>query len=412
VIASGSVEAGPPRSAAALVGFMWGAYFLNYCDRQVVFSLFPVLKNELGFTDTQLGLTGSLFLWVYAIGCPVAGLIGDRMSKRVLVTLSLLIWSLVTFLTGLAGSALVLLACRVAMGVSESLYMPSAISLTAGAHAPSQRSRAIAVLTTAQIAGTVGGGWFGGWMGEIGHWRSAFFVLGIVGIIYALPYFEFLKTLPEPIVKSPQKRSLPWLELARIPSYLFLCLAFPVFVFGLWLLYGWLPTFLHEKFSLGLSKAAFNATVFLQGANLVGLLAGGILADRVVQKQKAARFWILAASLVLTAPCLYAIAKSDSLSATRFAAIGFGLSAGFFMGNIFPASFDVVPAHARASAVGCLNFFGAAMSGFATLFGGVWKKSLGIDYLIILSSAGYIIMAAALIIGTQLFFRRDHSKVI
>jgi len=68
---------------------MWGAYFLNYCDRQVVFSFFPVLKAQLGFTDTQLGLTGSIFLWVYGIGCPIAGQIGDRFSKRVLVVLSL-----------------------------------------------------------------------------------------------------------------------------------------------------------------------------------------------------------------------------------------------------------------------------------------------------------------------------------
>ena len=71
-----------PGRAWILVGFMWVAYFFNYSDRQVVFSIFPILKSELHFTDTQLGLTGSIFLWVYSLCSPVAGRIGDRFSKR------------------------------------------------------------------------------------------------------------------------------------------------------------------------------------------------------------------------------------------------------------------------------------------------------------------------------------------
>jgi sugar phosphate permease len=89
---------------------MWVAYFLNYSDRQVVFSIFPILKSELNFTDAQLGLTGSIFLWVYALCSPIAGQIGDRFSKRVLVVTSLILWSGVTAFTGFATSAFMLLA--------------------------------------------------------------------------------------------------------------------------------------------------------------------------------------------------------------------------------------------------------------------------------------------------------------
>jgi MFS family permease len=178
-----------------LLGFMWFAYFLNYCDRQAVFAMFPSLKSDLGMTDQQLGLTGTVFLWVYALGCPVAGIIGDRVSKRILVVLSLIIWSLVTVTTGLARSGAELLWLRAAMGVSESLFMPTAIALTASAFAPALRSRTIAILTTAQIAGTVVGSWFGGWMADMGAWRTAFFALGGVGLVYAFPYFAFLRSL-------------------------------------------------------------------------------------------------------------------------------------------------------------------------------------------------------------------------
>ena len=403
--------------AAWLVGFMWFAYFLNYCDRQAVFSMFPSLKSDLGMSDQQLGLAGALFLWVYAFGCPIAGQIGDRFSKRLLVVLSLVVWSVVTVATGLAGSALVLLTLRALMGISESLFMPTAIALTANAHPPSLRSRAIAVLTTAQIAGTVGGSWFGGWMADRGQWRGAFLVLGGVGVLYALPYFLFLRTVDEKPREEPgaAKTAAPGLALPLllgVRTFLLLCVVFPVFVFGLWLLYGWLPTFLHDKFSLNQSDAAWNATLFLQATTAVGLLGGGVLADALYRRTKASRLWLMVASLVFCAPCLHALGNSDSLGGTRVAAAAFGLFSGLLMGNIFPAAFEVVPTTVRASAVGVLNFCGALMSGFAALFGGIWKQTLGIDRLLSLTAVAYLLAGIALIYGIRTVFPRDLAKHI
>lgn len=400
------------RQAALLVAFMWVAYFLNYADRQAVFAMFPALQSDLDMTDQQLGLVGAVFLWVYAFGCPIAGQLGDRFSKRVLVVLSLVVWSLVTVATGLATSAMMLLSLRAAMGISEALFMPTAVALTANAHTPERRSRAIATLTTAQIAGTVAGSWFGGWMADRGQWRSAFFVLGAVGVLYALPYFMFLRSVHESGPAGPAKTggTLAIAEFVRIRTFLLLCVVFPVFVFGLWLLYGWLPAFLHDKFALSQSDAAFNATVFLQGTTAVGLIGGGFLADIMYRRTKAARLWIMVASLLLCAPCLHALGSSDTLDNTRIAAAAFGLWSGLLMGNIFPAAFEVVPFHTRASAVGVLNFFGAIMSGFATLFGGLWKQSLGIDRLLTLTGVAYVVAGVALIAGTFLFFRSDYER--
>jgi MFS transporter, Spinster family, sphingosine-1-phosphate transporter len=395
-----------PRQALWLLAFMWGAYFLNYCDRQAIFSMFPVLRSDLGLTDTQLGLTGSIFLWVYGIGCPIAGQLGDRFSKRLLVVLSLVIWSVVVVITGFAASAVSLLTLRGAMGIAECLFMPAAIALTAGAFPPAGRSRAIAALTTAQIAGVVGGGWFGGWMAQHGRWREAFFLLGAVGVLYAAPYFLFLRGAKEGAQeeKTQGAGGLAVAELFRTPIFLLLCAVFSIFVFGLWLLYSWLPDFLHEKFALNLTDAAFNATAYLQGATFVGILAGGFLADWLFQFSKAARLWLLVASLAFCAPCLHAIGGGGSLVATRLAAAGFGLSAGLLMGNIFPASFEIVSLNARASAVGLLNFFGAAVSGCATLFGGIWKKTVGMERLLTGTALAYFAAALLLILGVHLLF--------
>ncbi len=401
------------KRAALLVAFMWVAYFLNYCDRQAVFSMTGSLKTDLKMTDTQIGLVGAIFLWVYAFGCPIAGQIGDRLSKRLLVVLSLVIWSLVTVATGFAGTAVMMLGLRAAMGVSESLFMPTAVALTANAHTPDRRSRAIAALTTAQIAGTVAGSWFGGWMADRGEWRAAFFILGAVGVLYAVPYFLFLRTVdedPAGVVKT-SGRSFAVSVLTKIPTFILLCLVFPIFVFGLWLLYGWLPTFLREKFELTQTDAAFNATVYLQATTAVGLLGGGMLADALYRRTKASRLWLMTASLIFCAPCLHYLGSSDTLMATRLAAAGFGLFSGLLMGNIFPAAFEVVPADTRASAVGILNFFGAIMSGFAALFGGLWKASLGIDRLLSITALAYVAAGLALVFGIKVLFPRDHENI-
>jgi predicted MFS family arabinose efflux permease len=404
-----------PRQAALLVVFMWVAYFLNYADRQAAFSMFPALKADLDMSDQQLGLVGAVFLWVYAFGCPIAGQIGDRVSKRSLVVVSLVLWSAVTIATGFAGSAIMLLVLRGVMGISEALFMPTAIALTANAHAPQRRSRAIAILTTAQIAGTVAGSWFGGWMATRGQWRGAFFVLGAVGVLYALPYFLFLRGMRESgssdEVKITSGKTLAFPVLIRIRTFLILCVVFPVFVFGLWLLYGWLPTFLHDKFALNQSDAAFNASLFLQGTTAIGLLGGGVIADALYRRTKASRLWLMTASLLLCAPCLHALGSSDTLNATRFAAASFGLFSGLLMGNIFPAAFEVVPADTRASAVGILNFFGGIMSGFATLFGGLWKQSLGIDRLLTMTGVAYVLAGLALILGIKKLFPRDYAAI-
>jgi sugar phosphate permease len=184
-----------------------------------------------------------------------------------------------------------------------------------------------------------------------------------------------------------------------------------VFVFGIWLLYGWLPAFLHDKFDLNQADAAFNATVFLQTATLAGVLGGGMLADSLYHRIPSARLWLMVCGLTLSAPCIHALGNSDTLLVTRIAATGFGLFSGLVIANIFPAAFDVVSANARATAVGVLNFFGAIMSGFATLFGGMWKQTLGIDRLLSITALAYLAAAVALIIGIRVLFPRDHSHI-
>ena len=392
---------------------MWVAYFFNYSDRQVVFSIFPILKSQLHFSDTQLGLSGSMFLWVYAISSPFAGQIADRVSKRLLVALSLLLWSAVTALTGLSNSAFMLLTCRALMGITEALFMPAALSLTASAHAPSTRSKAISLLATAQLAGVVMGGWFGGVMAQHSQWRLAFYSLGLFGVAYAFPYLSFLKRFNESNHAETIKSSggLSIATLARVPTYRFLCVVFPIFSFVLWLLYAWLPNFFYEKFSLNLADAGFVATVYLQSATLVGLILGGIAADWLYSRTKAARLWIIGAGLLLSAPCVHLIGNCDSLLATKLAAAGFGLGSGSVIANFMVSSFEVVPSDTQASAVGVLNLVGYVVSGFAALAGGLWKQSIGLSALLSYAALLSVIAGLLLIVAIKVCFQQDYARV-
>jgi MFS transporter, Spinster family, sphingosine-1-phosphate transporter len=396
-----------------LIAFMWGAYFLNYCDRQAIFSMKTVLAKELSMSDEQLGLIGAIFLWVYGIGCPLAGQLADRIAKKKLVVWSLVIWSFVTVATGLAGSAFMLLLLRGAMGVSESLFMPAAIALTANSMPPEKRSFAVSLLTTAQIAGVAAGATFGGWMAENGVWRYAFFILGAAGVLYAIPYFIFLSKIQED-TQLETKRSTQWLtifSLARVPTFVILCITFPVFVFGLWMLYSWLPKFLEDKFDLGAAEASFKASIYMQTANLIGLFSGGFLADWLFKYTKASRMWLLVGSFLLSAPCIYGIGNSDSLYFTCLFMTGFGLFGGLLMGNIFPAAFEVVAADARASAVGMLNFFGAILSGFAPLVVGTWRESVGMENMLAATSIAYLIAGGIVIVNIATLYMSDWERV-
>lgn len=397
--------------AWAVVALMWVAYFLNYTDRQLIFSIFPVLRRELGFTDAQLGGVGSTFLWVYAMMSPIAGQIGDRVSKRALVAWSLVLWSAATALTGLARSPGAVLGCRALIGVVEGLFMPAAIALTAAAFPAEGRSRAIGVLSTAQLAGVVMGGWYGGWMAEANHWRWAFYSLGIAGILYAVPYHALLrKTVAEP---KPEAREagLSVAELARIPSYGVLCVVFPMFCFALWLVYTWLPDYFHERFSLTLSEAGLAATAYPQGATLVGLLLGGGCADRLYRTTRTARFRLLTLGLFILAPSLYLVSQAGSLGLAKAGCVGFGLGCGLFISNLFASAFDVVTARVRASAVGWLNLLGGLVSGVAAYLGGEFHHSVGIPTLMTVASGLCLLGAVLLVVGTHLFFARDHDRL-
>lgn len=378
-----------------------------------MYSIFPVLKSELRFSEVQLGLLGSLFLWTYGLASPFAGQIADRYSKRNMILLSLVLWSGVTTATGLANSKIMILACRALMGLTEALFVPAAVALIASLYGPETLSLPVGLFFSAQLSGLALGGWYGGYIAQEFRWRWGFYSLGGLGILYAFPLWLLLRRVNEVSYtwKERAVRRLAIAELVKVPTYVCLCACFPAYTALLWMLYTWLPDFLYEKFSLSLASAGFTAVVYLQCASLVGLVIGGALADRLYRRTKPARFWVLCAGLLSSAPWACVLGHSHTLAYAKLAIAGFGLGAGFFIANLSVCPFDVVPVHTRASSVAFFNVIGTPVSGLAALFGGVLRDKIGLQNVMDYASGAAVVMGLLLVIAVKVFFTGDHAKV-
>src|SRR5262249_39820369 len=210
----------------------------------------------------------------------------------------------------------------------------------------------------------------------------------------------FLRGLPENLKLDDQGSHAgvrSFLGLFRIPSLRIVTLFVSIGTFGLFLVYTWLPTFLYDKFSLGLARAGFEASIYPQIGTALGLFIGGTVAARGYRRTEASRFWVAAAGFLFGAPCIFCLGAVPTLALTRVSAIAFGFFMGFVSGNQAPCAFDVVPAPLRASTTGVLNLAGASVSGFAPFLGGLSRKTIGVDRLMSLTAGVFLIAGGCLL---------------
>jgi MFS family permease len=387
------LELSAHRRGYKLVALLWIALGLNYVDRQMVFSIYPALRADLGFTPTQLGLIGSVFTWVYAFSMPGAGWLADRLKRNRMIAGSMVLWSLAALACGLSHSISAFLFWRAVMGVTEALYYPAAAAMLADAHGPATRSRALGIHQSAQLAGIVAGGWYGGYMADHWNWRTGCAIAAAAGLCYAAVLARQLPvSTPQPeIVKSAGVESS-----ILTSGYIVLSIAFFAHCAMLWIFYAWLPSFLAERYHLSMTASGFEGTVFVQLACGAGVLTGSFLADRLSQRNAAARFYIAAAGLLLSAPFGYlTFAVHNLFSATLFSAL-YGYFAGLMIANAFAAAYEVVPKSRFGFAAGLLNMTGGLAATIMIWLAGYLKGSIGFSGLLQWVAPACMVAALAL----------------
>jgi MFS family permease len=401
----------PGRGPWLLVALLSITLMVNYMDRQVVFALFPVLRREMSFSDMQLGLAGSLFTWTYSLSMPVAGRLADLFSKRRLIILSLILWSLATVGTGLSRNIGEFLASRIVMGLSESLYIPAAIALITQAHPGATRSRALSIHGFAQFTGITLGGWYGGWSAEQIGWRTGLFTLAIAGIAWSGVLLRFLRADEAPAVEVKSEQASPK-ELFYTANFWAMSVTFFAFCAMLWMLYAWLPSYIYETYRLSLAESGLAATLYLQSSSAVGVLLGGYLGDRFGRRQPVGRFRVLTIGLFCCAPFAVAAFGAGSLTLLKISACGFGLFAGLFVANIFSGLYDVVARRNFGFATGLVNMIGGLGAGAAILLTGMLKQSMSISSLMMFGATAAMIMSVVLLIVISRFFQKRTEQAL
>jgi MFS family permease len=393
------------------VGLLWFAFMVNYIDRQVVFSIFPVLKKELHFSETQLGLIGLVFLWTYSACMPVMGRLADLVERRRLVIWSLVLLSVATIGTAISRSTTSFLVWRAVMGLVEASYVPAAVGLIAVIHSERTRSTALAIHGTAQFAGIAIGGWAGGWLAETIGWRSGFWILSAVGIIYAGILSGTLHSPAQPPQRTQQVHTSAF-TIFRSRCYSVLLISFFVFCAMLWMFYGWLPTFIFSKFHLSLAGSGFTGTAYLQAGSVVGILIWGRVADLASTRVKAGRFYVSALGLIICAPLAYLVLATASLSFLKLACLLFGFFSGAFIANVFAAAYEVVPKENYGFSVGVLNSAGGLAGGAGVFLIGWNHGPGGMAELMGANAILAVVMGLALTLVASRHFRSGDQHTV
>ena len=395
-----------------VVGLLWLVALLNYMDRQMLATMRPSMETDIPelVSGENFGRLMAIFLWIYALMSPISGIIADKLNRKWLIVGSLFVWSAVTYAMGYATTYNQVYWLRALMGVSEALYIPAGLSLIADYHQQKTRSLAIGIHMTGLYVGSALGG-FGATIAATYSWHTTFHYFGLVGVVYAFILVFFLRDIKvvatshidSDLITTKEKSSL-----FKGLALLFTNISFWVILFYFaiislpgWATKNWLPTLFSENLGIPMEQAGPLATIAISFSSLLGVIFGGILSDKWVQKNIKGRVYTSAIGLSLTIPALLLIGFGHSLFNVVGAALCFGIGYGMFDANNMPIICQFVSSKYRATAYGVLNMTGVGCGALVTSLLGKSSDSGTLGY-------GFALMAIVVVIAlvVQISFLR------
>ena len=398
-----------------VVGLLWGVALLNYMDRQMLSTMKEAMQIDIAELQsaTNFGRLMAIFLWIYGFMSPVAGLVADRINRKWLIVGSLFVWSAVTYGMGYATTFNQVYWLRALMGVSEALYIPAGLSMIADWHEGKSRSLAIGIHMTGLYTGQAIGG-FGATVAAAFSWHTTFHWFGMIGIAYAALLILFLHENKEHIAQEKLSRPKVPGEKASIFkgfSILFSNIAFWVILFYFaapslpgWATKNWLPTLFSENLNLNMAEAGPLSTITIAISSFIGVIAGGILSDKWVQKNIRGRVYTGAIGLSMTIPALLLLGFGHSVVGVVGAGLLFGIGYGIFDANNMPILCQFVSTKYRATAYGLMNMTGVFAGAAVTSILGKWSDggNLGLGF-------AWLSVIVLIAVGLQLYFLRPQT---
>lgn len=393
-----------------VVGLLWVVALLNYMDRQMLSTMRDAMAVDINDLESKVmfGKIMAAFMWIYGFMSPVSGIVADRVNRKWLIVVSLGVWSAVTMAMGYATTYEEIYWLRAAMGVSEALYIPAALSLIADYFTGKQLSLAIGIHMTGLYMGQAAGG-FGAFVAERLSWQATFHWFGVAGIAYAVVLifllYEKRRNSFEGADAGDGKPALGTIlrgNLRAVGASLGMLLtsgAFWAILFFFaslsvpgWSTKNWLPTLFAEAMGQPMSWAGPVATITIAAASFAGVMTGGPMADRWSRRNLRGRIYTSAIGMGMMIPALllmsYGPMLAEWLSAPEMlvwvavgAALLFGLGYGLFDANNMPILCQFVPSRSRGTAYGIMNmgglFIGAAATNLLGWLGDNGRMALG-----------------------------------
>lgn len=398
-----------------VVGLLWVVALLNYMDRQMLSTMQEAMKADIAELNRAeaFGALMAVFLWIYGLVSPFAGIVADRVSRKWLVIGSLFVWSTVTFLMGYATTFHELYWLRAFMGISEALYIPSALSLIADWHEGKSRSLAVGIHMTGLYVGQAIGG-FGATIAAMFSWHSTFHWFGIVGVLYSFVLLLMLHEKPKKPLSQAEKMQTEKPSKTNVFKGLGVVLsnwAFWIILFYFaapslpgWATKNWLPTLFSSSLNIPMADAGPLSTITIAVSSFIGVIIGGVLSDRWVQRNLRGRVYTSAIGLGMTIPALLLLGLGHHIVTVVGAGLCFGVGYGIFDANNMPILCQFISSKYRATAYGVMNMTGVFAGAAVTQVLGAWSDggNLGLGF-------AFLGAIVALALALQLIFLRPKT---
>lgn len=428
---NGFPQAGKPASESGcykwfLVVMLSFAFFFHQADRAIFGLLTIPIQKDLGLTDVQIGWINSVLSWTLAGMAFIAGPVGDRFSRKWIITFSLTAWSLMTFIMGFVGDwsvfgftvpafFVVMFFRSFATGVGESFYGPCYPPLIAAFHRKT-RSIALSIHQGALYFGLMTSGVITAWaLSLLGSWRYVFMVFGGAGFLLGVFFVFALKD--GAAGGTPEKRdskSEPFLAgvryFFRTPTAVCAMAGFVAIVFANNAYLFWAPKYMATKFGASVGEAGMQTMLWHHLFAFAAILAGGVLTDRLVGRMPRFRIGFQFVSMLCGAPCLAAVGLMPTASAMIVMTAAYGVFRGFFEVNTHATLFDVIPPRYRSTSVGIFTVFAFFFGGLSGVVMGLLSQKYGVrgfEIGFMLMGASYVIGALFVMYGFLVSFRKD-----
>lgn len=392
------------------LGLLTIGYCFNFIDRQLLSILQEAIKVDLNLSDGQLGLlTGFAFAMFYvSAGIPIARW-ADRGNRKNIVSLAIGIWSLMTAVSGLAQNYLQLFLARVGVGIGEAGGSPPSHSIISDIFPAEKRATAISIYSTGVNVGILFGFLLGGWLNEFFGWRVAFAVVGLPGLLIALVIRYTIKEPIRGLSDGKKVEEVPPLGevlglLWSRSSFRHIALGAGLNAFAAYGTVNWQGSFFIRLH--GMSTGELGTWLALSSGFLgaVGILAGGMLADKLAPRDKRWYVWIPAIVGFIGVPFFVAVFTIESTYAALILSCIPGTLINVYLGNSIATSHALVGARMRAMASAILFFILNLIGlGLGPLFIGLLS-----DYLAPTLGVESLRYAMVYLIPTALFWSSCH----